>query len=80
MRYNWTIHALAAQSDHVHVVITACREGEQLRDALKACASKALNRQFGRRVWWAEKGSAKHLWERSYFQNSVSYVNEQRDW
>src|SRR3954447_10496252 len=26
-RYNWTIHAIAAQSDHVHVVITAMREG-----------------------------------------------------
>src|SRR4051794_28943443 len=25
-RYEWTIHSLAAQSDHVHIVITAFRE------------------------------------------------------
>ena len=35
-----TIHANAAQSDHVHVVITAIREGEQLRDVLKATATR----------------------------------------
>jgi len=78
-RYNWTIHAIAAQSDHVHVVITANREGEKLRDALKAVATRALNKQFGEKTWWAEKGSAKYLWERSYFQNSEKYVRDQRD-
>src|SRR5437763_10864987 len=29
-RYGWTIHSKAAQSDHVHVVITAPREGDAL--------------------------------------------------
>ncbi len=78
-RYGWTIHALAPQSDHTHVVITACREGEALREALKAVASKALNKQFGKRTWWAEGGSAKYLWERNYFENAVDYVRRQRD-
>jgi len=78
-RYGWTIHSIAVQSDHVHVVITACREGEQFRDALKAVASRALNREFGKRDWWAEKGSAKYLWERTYFENARDYVRDQRD-
>jgi len=78
-RYNWTIHANAAQSDHVHVVITAMREGEQLRDALKAAATRRLNEKFGKREWWAEKGSAKYLWERDYFENAKKYVQDQRD-
>ena len=78
-RYSWTIHAIAVQRDHTHVVITAVREGKQLRDALKACATKALNKKFGRKVWWAEGGSAKHLWEHEYFLNAVKYVNDQRD-
>ena len=78
-KYNWIIHAIAAQRDHVHVVITALREGEKLRDALKAVASRELNKQFGAQIWWAEKGSAKYLWERSYFQNATKYVSDQRD-
>ncbi|MGB7157883.1 MAG: transposase [Tepidisphaeraceae bacterium] len=78
-RYGWTIHSIAVQSDHVHVVITAFREGEELRDALKAVASRALNKRFGKRDWWAEKGSAKYLWERRYFENARDYVGDQRD-
>ena len=78
-RYRWTIHAIAVQSDHVHVVITAMREGEALRDALKAVASRALNKIFGTKTRWAEKGSAKYLWERDYFDNAVNYVDRQRD-
>jgi REP element-mobilizing transposase RayT len=78
-RYGRVIHSVSVQSDHVHVVITAAREGEQLRDALKAVASRALNKQFGARTWWAEKGSAKYLWERDYFHNARDYVRDQRD-
>jgi REP element-mobilizing transposase RayT len=73
------IHSIAVQSDHVHVVITACRDGEELRDALKAVASCALNKIFGKRDWWAEKGSARYLWERDYFENARDYVRDQRD-
>ena len=78
-RYGWTIHSIAVQSDHVHVVITACRDGEELRDALKAVASRALNKIFGKHDWWAEKGSARYLWERDYFENARDYVRDQRD-
>ena len=79
-RYTWTIHALAAQSDHVHVVITAPRAGDPLREALKAVASRALNKRFGKRLhWWSENGSDKHLYEPEYFENAVDYVRRQRD-
>ena len=78
-RYGWVIHSIAVQSDHVHVVITAAREGQQLRDALKAVASRALNKQFGPGTWWAEKGSTKYPWERDYFENARDYVRDQRD-
>lgn len=78
-RYEWKIHTMAAQKDHVHVVITAPREGQQLRDALKAVASRGLNKKFGRREWWAEKGSAKYLFEADYFANALDYVQRQRE-
>ncbi len=76
-RYGWTIHAIAVQSDHTHVVIGAPREGEALREAIKAVASRWLNKQFGKRTWWAEGGSAKYLWERAYFLNATKYVSDQ---
>jgi REP element-mobilizing transposase RayT len=79
-RYRWPIHALAPQSDHTHVVSTANRDGPQLRDALKATATRALNKQFGKKQWWAEGGSAKYLWEWEYFVNARDYVRRQRDW
>ena len=79
-RYHWTIHALASQSDHTHVVITADRLGEPLRDALKAAATRALNKCFGKRESWAENGSARYLWEPDYYDNASDYVRRQRDW
>lgn len=78
-RYGWTVHAIASQSDHTHVVITAMRKGDELREALKAVASRALNKQFGKRKWWAERGSARCLWENDYFANARKYVTDQRD-
>ncbi len=78
-RYGWIIYAICANFDHVHVVIGAPRPGDQLREALKAVASKWLNKKFGKRTWWAAGGSDKHLWERSYFENAVKYVKDQRE-
>ncbi|HEX8325465.1 MAG TPA: transposase [Tepidisphaeraceae bacterium] len=78
-RYDWTLHALAPQSDHVHVVITAPRVGQDLRDALKAITSRWLNQQFAHQKWWAEHGSCKYLYEDSYFNNATQYVRRQRE-
>ena len=78
-RYDWPLHAMAAQSDHVHVVLSAPREGPQLRDAIKSVASRALNKEFGKCPWWAEGGSAKYLWETEYFRAAIKYVKDQRD-
>jgi REP element-mobilizing transposase RayT len=78
-RYGWVIHEIAVQVDHVHVVLTAPREGEALRDALKAVSTKRLNKVYERREWWAEKGSAKYLYENAYFANARQYVRDQRE-
>jgi hypothetical protein len=39
-RYKWVIHAQSENADHIHVVIAAPRPGDQLRDAVKAVATK----------------------------------------
>jgi REP element-mobilizing transposase RayT len=79
VRYGWRIDALAVNSDHVHAVIAAEREGNALRDAVKAAGSRALNKRFARRDWWAEGGSVKYLWDLSYFRNAVEYVAGQNE-
>ena len=78
-RYNWIIHAIAVQSDHVHVVVSAPREANALRDALKATASRGLNKVFDACTWWAENGSAKYIWTPSYLKSASKYVSDQRD-
>jgi REP element-mobilizing transposase RayT len=78
-RYHWAVHAIAIQADHGHVVITAPRVGNELRDALKAVASKCLNRKFARKTWWAEGGSAKYIWTEEYLGSAAKYVRDQRD-
>jgi REP element-mobilizing transposase RayT len=78
-RYDWNIRAIAPMRDHVHVVISAPREGAALREAIKAVASRWLNKEFGKRAWWAEGGSAKYLWKNDYFANATDYVNRQRE-
>src|SRR5687768_9566984 len=55
-RYRWTIHAVAPQTDHVHVVITAPRIGIELRDAIKACSTRLLNERYRKQRWWARGG------------------------
>ena len=79
-RYDCTIHAIAIQTDHAHIVISAPRDGEPLREAIKAVATKWLNRQFEKRKWWAEGGSCKYLYEDPYFENAAKYVRGQREW
>lgn len=56
-KYRWVIHAIAPQRDHVHVVISAMRDGKPLREALKAAASRELNTAWGKKRWWAEGGA-----------------------
>ena len=78
-RYGWTIHAIAPRGDHTHVVLTADRDGQLLRDALKAVASRSLNKCFGTRPWWAENGSVKYIWTGDYLAAATTYVQDQND-
>ena len=59
--------------------MTASRDADALREAIKASASGELNKHFGKRRWWAENGSCKYLWEWAYFFSAADYVTRQRD-
>ncbi len=78
----WTLHAVNCRSNHVHVVVSA-REArpEKVRNDLKAWTSRRLRERSDpdRARWWAERGSARHLFTEDALSNAITYVTEAQD-
>src|SRR5262249_15515878 len=84
----WVLHAVNARSNHIHVVVTADRKAEVVRDQFKAWCSRKLSDQVGltrqvadkagRRHWWTEGGSMKPIDNDTYLQNAIEYVLERQ--
>jgi REP element-mobilizing transposase RayT len=81
----WHLHALNARSNHVHVVVTADREPEEVMNQLKAWCSRRLSdaaglnsppgaKKAGRKKWFTEHGSTKWINDEVYLENAVRYV------
>jgi REP element-mobilizing transposase RayT len=84
----WTLHALNVRSNHVHVVVSADRDADEVMNQFKAWCSRRLSdqaglttavaRKAGRRRWWTEHGSTKHVHDEDYLRNAVEYVLEKQ--
>jgi REP element-mobilizing transposase RayT len=77
----WTLHAVNARSNHVHVVVTAPEtEPEKIMDQFKAWCSRRLNERAGkaRERWWTRHGSTKWINDEDYFHAAVRYVLERQ--
>jgi REP element-mobilizing transposase RayT len=82
----WTLHAVNARTNHVHVVVTAERDPEEIMDQFKAWCSRKLSDQAGltkvvakkagRRRWFTEGGDKKRLEDEEALQNAIRYVLE----
>ena len=85
-RRGWVLHAVNARSNHVHVVVTAERDPEAVRDQLKSWCSRKLSdhaglteavaRKAGRRHWFTEGGDIQKIDEEEHLQNAIHYVLE----
>jgi REP element-mobilizing transposase RayT len=83
----WTLHAVNARSNHVHVVVTADRDPVEVRDQFKAWCSRKLSdaagltdtvaKSAGRRHWFSEGGDAEIIDNQDYLANAVRYVRNQ---
>jgi REP element-mobilizing transposase RayT len=83
----WTLHAVKAKATHVHVVVTADRKGQEVRDQFKAWCSRKLSdaaglkgpvaKGAGRRHWFTEGGDCEHIDTEEYLANAIRYVNDQ---
>jgi REP element-mobilizing transposase RayT len=78
----WQLHAVSCRSNHVHVVVTADRKPEDVRNQLKAWCTRKLkelqrsskpNDQV-REKWWAEKGSRRYIGDEESLEAVVAYV------
>jgi REP element-mobilizing transposase RayT len=84
----WVVHALNARSNHVHVVVTADREPEEVMNQLKAWCSRRLSHAVGaaasaapkkavrRKKWFTEHGSTKWINDEAYLENAIRYVRD----
>ena len=82
----WTLHAVNARSNHIHLVVTADRDADEVRDQLKAWCSRKLSdaaglvgtvaKKAGRRHWFTEGGDNERIDNEEYLANAIAYVQE----
>ena len=78
----WHLHAVNCRSNHTHVVVTADRKPEVVRNQFKAWCTRKLkqhqrerNRAI-RKNWWTEGGSRRYLGDEESLEAAIRYVNE----
>ena len=75
----WFLHAAHVRGTHVHVVVSARVEPEEVMKRLKAYAGRALNRELGRKEKrWTSHGSTVWIWEPREADSAVDYVVRQQ--
>jgi hypothetical protein len=81
----WVLHERNVRTNHVHVVVSAARDGTFVRARLKAVASDALSNDAGlplgasdgRRRWWTEKGNIVEVDDERALVEICAYVRDQ---
>jgi len=82
----WLLHAVQARTNHVHVVVTADRDPNEVIRQFKAWCSRKLSdaaglvgtvaKNAGRRHWFTEGGDIKSIEDDDYLANAIHYVLE----
>jgi REP element-mobilizing transposase RayT len=83
----WKLHAVNARTNHVHVVVTADRDPDDVRNRFKAWCSRKLSeaaglrervaKSAGRKHWFTEGGDAELIDNEEYLENAIRYVEHQ---
>jgi REP element-mobilizing transposase RayT len=81
----WELHMVNCRTNHVHVVVTANRDPDEVSQQFKAWCTrrlKELERARGRQgaaireKWWTEKGSQRRLWDPVSLDAAIQYVRD----
>jgi REP element-mobilizing transposase RayT len=83
---DWHLHAVNARTNHVHVVVTADRDPDEVMNQLKAWCSRKLSdasglttrvaKKAGRRHWFTEDGDKQLIDDQEFLRNAIKYVLE----
>jgi REP element-mobilizing transposase RayT len=83
----WALHAVNARTNHIHVVVTADRDPDDVRNQFKAWCSRKLSeaaglregvaKSAGRKHWFTEGGDAELIDNEEYLANAIWYVEHQ---
>ncbi len=74
----WTIHALAVRTNHVHVVVSAPQAPERVMNTFKSWATRRLvESQLAAKdaPAWVRHGSTRYLWKPAELRAACDYVD-----
>jgi REP element-mobilizing transposase RayT len=78
----WTLHAVNARTNHVHVVLSGPATPERIMEALKAWCTRQMRTAglIAREVKpWARHGSTRYLWTPEHLAQACDYVERVQD-
>ena len=80
----WLLQAVNVRSNHIHVVVTAGCDADEVMKQLKAWCSRKLSdaadlkqispTKSGRKRWFTEGGNRKLIHTEQYLDNAIQYV------
>jgi len=83
---DWHLHAVNVRTNHVHVVISANRDPDEIMNQFKAQCSRRLSdegglttpvaHKAGRRRWFTEGGDKEEILDEAQLRNAIRYVLE----
>ena len=83
----WPLHAVNVRTNHIHVVVTADCDANEVMNQLKAWCSRKLSDaaglentvavKAGRRRWFTEGGDKELIDNEAYLHNAIQYVLDQ---
>jgi len=91
----WTLYTVNCRSNHVHVVVAANRDPDEIREQFKAWCTRRLkamehkhqrssspNLANGKKIrenWWAERGSGLYINDEEGLESVIHYVRDVQD-
>ena len=90
----WELRAVNCRTNHLHVVVSANRHPDTIREQFKAWCTRRLKELERKRLgvvaesndehpvrehWWAERGSKRYINDEQSLEAAIQYVKEAQD-
>jgi REP element-mobilizing transposase RayT len=82
----WLLHAVNVRTNHIHVIVSADRNPDEIMNQFKAWCSRKLSdaaglvgpvaKKAGRRRWFTEGGDKEIINSEEHLANAINYVLE----